>query len=156
MARFEVVRRTQMSPQETWQRLTDWRRHGDHIPLTSLRLHAGPSPAEGVGSGFTARTSLGPLGFDDPMEVTFWEPPRVPIEVMGDGAARPSTCRLLKRGRVVTGWAVLTVTGGEDGTEVSWLEDLSVRGLSPWLNWPIGQVSARVFSRVVDGLLQDT
>lgn len=155
MARFEVLRRTQMSPQETWQRLTDWRRHGDFVPFTSVRLHTGSSPGEGVGSGFTARTSLGPLGFDDPMEVTFWQPPLPPADAGADHVDRPGMCRLLKQGRVITGWAVLTVTAVADGSAVSWLEDLSVRGFGPWLNLPVRLAGARTFGRVVDGLLAD-
>lgn len=163
MARFEVIRHTASSPQETWLRLTDWPRHGDHIPLTSVRLDTHSSPLAGVGSGFVARTSIGPLGFDDAMEVTWWQPPGGDAS---DAADQPSgaaplplptagMCRLRKRGRVVTGWAVLTVTATAEGSVVSWLEDIHIRGAGGWLDWPLRLAGARAFGRVVDGLLRD-
>ena len=57
---IEIVREVPLSQQEAFSRLTDWQRHGDVVPLTSVRL---------TDTGFVARTGLGPVGFDDPMEV---------------------------------------------------------------------------------------
>jgi len=139
MAQFLVERTTSLSVAECWARLTDWERHGDFIPLTTI-TRAG----EGVGSRFTARTSVGPVGFDDPMEVTVWQPPEQ--ETSG-------RCRIEKRGRVVTGWAELTVAPSAEGTRVSWLEDAAVRHTGRLLDLPSRVISARVFGRLVDRLL---
>ncbi len=69
-----------MEPAEVFARLTDWERHGEAVPLTRIRR---------TESGFVARTGVGPLGFDDVMDVVAWDPPR--------------SCRIEKRGRVVKG-----------------------------------------------------
>ena len=42
-----------------------------------------------VGATFVARTALGPLHFDDPMEVTQWRPPT---------DDEPGVCTIAKRG----------------------------------------------------------
>jgi hypothetical protein len=145
---FEVHRDSALSASEAWARLTDWRRHGDFIPLTDVLVSGRPdatasSPGTGVGAVFIARTSLGPLHFDDPMEVTYWCPP-------GDG---PGACRLVKTGRVVHGWAVLTVTPTSSGCSVTWTEDAAVRYTGALLGWPTKVAAGFVFGRLVDKLL---
>jgi hypothetical protein len=149
VAVFEVHRDSALSAPEAWARLTDWRRHGDFIPLTDVLVSGTPdatasSPGSGVGAVFVARTSLGPLHFDDPMEVTYWRPP-----VDGPGA-----CRLVKTGRVVHGWAVLTVTPTSSGCSVSWTEDAAVRYTGVLLGWPTKVAAGFVFGRLVDKLLE--
>ncbi len=141
---FEISRHTSLPALEAWERLTDWERHTALIPLTTVtRL---PGPAAGAGSGFNARTSLGRVGFDDPMEVTFWRPPA------GDA---PGVCRIVKHGRVVVGWAVLTVTPQASGSTVTWQEEADVRLGGPLLRRPNAIVGKAVFSRLVDRLLAD-
>jgi hypothetical protein len=145
---FEIARRTPFVAREAWARLTDWEAHSGLIPFTIVtRL---PGPAEGVGSGFVARTSFGRIGFDDPMQVTFWRPPA------GDAAGNaPGVCRIVKQGRVIVGWAVLTVTPGPGTGEstVSWLERADVRRAGPLLRLPNALVGRAVFSRLLDRLL---
>jgi hypothetical protein len=148
VAVFEVHRDSALSASEAWVRLTDWRRHGDFIPLTDVLVSGTPdatasSPGSGVGAVFVARTSLGPLHFDDPMEVTYWRPP-------ADG---PGACRLVKTGRVVQGWAVLTVTPTSSGCSVNWTEDAAVRYTGVLLGWPTKVAARFVFGRLVDKLL---
>ncbi|MBA3233847.1 MAG: SRPBCC family protein [Propionibacteriales bacterium] len=140
MAQFRVERTTSVPVEATWARLTDWERHGDFIPLTSVTR-----TGEGAGSFFNARTALGPIGFDDLMEVTQWRPPE-------PGAA--GLCRIEKRGHVITGWAELTVSPTADGTRVSWLEDATIRHTAGVLDFPIRILSARVFGRLIDALLR--
>jgi hypothetical protein len=146
VAVFEVRRDSALPASEAWNRLTDWRRHGDFIPLTEV-LVAGSAgetaPATGLGTVFVARTSLGPVHFDDPMEVTYWRPPD----------DRAGQCRLVKTGRVVQGWAVLTVTPAASGCTVSWREDAAVRFTGTVLGWPTKVSAAFVFGRLVDRLL---
>ncbi|MFW6721238.1 SRPBCC family protein [Streptomyces sp. MAR4 CNY-716] len=155
MALFEVERTVRASAVEVWGRLTDWPAHGGRVPLT--RITGVSVPASGVGSRFTARTGVGRVGFDDPMEVVAWSPP---------GAGRAvGRCRLVKRGRVVLGWAEIEVYGPEAGTgdggdggvgavRVVWREDLGVRGVPRALDPVVAWTARRVFGRVLDGLLR--
>lgn len=74
MTLFRVERTVPSAPEEVWRRLTDWPAHGRQVPLTRTRvLTPGPNRA---GTRFTARTGIGRLSFDDPMEVVRWEPRR--------------------------------------------------------------------------------
>jgi hypothetical protein len=149
VAVFEVRRDSALSASQAWARLTDWRRHGDFIPLTDVFVSGPPdgtasNPGTGAGAAFVARTSLGPLHFDDPMEVTYWLPP-------GDGTG---VCRLVKTGRVVHGWAVLRVTPTSSGCSIRWTEDAAVRYTGALLGWPTKVAAGFVFGRLVDKLLE--
>ncbi len=144
MASFDVVRRTVLSAEEAWSRLTDWERHGEFLPLTTVRLADGPRT--GAGAAFVARTSLGPLGFDDTMEVTVWQPPT---------GSEPGLCHITKRGRVVVGSAQLTVAAAPDGALVNWHEEARFRAAGRLLDWPNRFIGEIVFGRLVDGLLAD-
>ncbi|MGW1064895.1 SRPBCC family protein [Streptomyces aureus] len=144
MVLFVLERVSRHSPAESWRRLTDWPRHADVVPLTRVAVRTPPPTREGT--VFVARSGLGPLAFDDPMEVVAWHPP---------GDAAPGTCRLVKRGTFVTGWAEFEVhPAGRGGSRVVWREDLSVRAL-PGFADPVLLGSARwMFGRAVDGLLE--
>jgi hypothetical protein len=141
---FEVVRHTHLSPQDAFARLTDWARHAEFLPFTTIRL-AGLI-RDDVGARFVARTALGPFHFDDPMEVSYWQPPT---------DDEPGVCRVVKHGKVVLGSAVLTVTPSREGCVVRWQEDAQVRGPGRLLAWPSRVAGMRVFGRLVDGLLRD-
>ncbi|MFC5380668.1 SRPBCC family protein [Aquipuribacter nitratireducens] len=106
-----------------WERLVDWPAHTRWAPGTTVRV---TTPlATGVGARFVGRTSLAALGldrlgFDDPMEVTRWEPPT---------STSPGRCDVRKLGRVVRGTARMDVvplpaTPGSPCTRVEWSEDL--------------------------------
>lgn len=115
MALFTAVVDVDAPPGRTWAALVDWPAHGRWIPLTTVTVLT-PS-GEGVGARFVGRTGLGPLAFDDPMEITEWEPPT-------DG---PGRCRIVKQGRVVLGSAwfeVAPLLAG--GSRVEWTEDVEV------------------------------
>ncbi|WP_436535669.1 SRPBCC family protein [Actinoplanes sp. HUAS TT8] len=120
MALFTVARDVRAPASVAWNVLVDWPRHGDWVPLTTVRTTT-PRP-DGVGARFVARTGVGPLAFDDPMTVVVWEPPA------GDepGAA-PGRCEVAKSGRVVHGRALFTVTPlpGRH-CRVAWTEDVTV------------------------------
>ncbi|WP_406055785.1 SRPBCC family protein [Streptomyces sp. NBC_01077] len=147
MSLFRVERTVPLGPEEVWRRLTDWPAHGRQVPLTRTRvLTPGPNRA---GTRFTARTGIGRLSFDDPMEVVRWEPP-------GAGAGRSGVCRLEKSGRVVRGWALVEVTemaGG--GSRVVWTEELSVRGVPRAFDPVLAWAGRALFGRAVDGLLRE-
>ncbi|MFF6994414.1 SRPBCC family protein [Streptomyces sp. NPDC008313] len=143
MAHILLERATHHPVEQAWLRITDWERHADTVPLTSTTVLT-PPPTR-VGTVFVARSGVGRAGFDDPMEVTVWEPPR-------DG--RPGRCRLVKRGRAVTGWAELTAhpaAGG--GSRVVWSEELRVRWLPAFFDGPLAWAARRMFGRAADDLL---
>jgi hypothetical protein len=130
VAQFEIVREVRLTPDEAWRRITDWPTHGRFVPLTKVT---------NTPHGFVARTGVGPLGFEDPMDVVTWD--------------KPSCCRLEKRGRAVKGWAELYVEPCGGGSRVTWREEIRVTGVPRALDGLTRLASARLFSRVIDGLL---
>ncbi|MFB7914448.1 SRPBCC family protein [Streptomyces sp. NPDC056061] len=142
MAFFRIERSTSLPPAECWRRVTDWERHAERVPLT--RITVVPGVATGAGTVFVARTGVGPLGFDDPMEVVRWAPPV---------AGRAGLCLLEKRGSPVRGRASIDVRPAESGSRVVWVEELRVRGLPGWTDPLIAAAGRRVFGRVLDDLL---
>ncbi|MEU6980690.1 MULTISPECIES: SRPBCC family protein [unclassified Streptomyces] len=152
MSRFRVERTVALPPAEVWRRLTDWPAHGAQVPFTRTTvLTAGPNA---VGTRFTARTGLGRLAFDDPMEVVVLEPP---------APGRTGVCRLVKLGRVVLGEASFEVSdaagalsaGEPSGSRVVWTEELRLRGVPAAFD-PVLALAGRVlFGRALDGLLRN-
>lgn len=102
---------TETSPEPVdlvWRRVSDLAGHAEGVPLQRVTSDPGEP---GVGWRFTPRTALGPLGFDDPMVVTVWDPPR--------------RVRVEKRGRVLAGWADITLAPlPQGGTRVTWQEEV--------------------------------
>lgn len=114
--------------EDAFARVTRWEDHA--VPLTTVHRTT---------DGFTARTGVGPIGFDDPMRITAWDPPRrVAIE---------------KYGRVVLGSAEIEVATVEDGSVVTWREELRVRGvpglLDPVVRWAAGAMLRRILRRLL-------
>lgn len=144
MVTFSLERTAPLPLDEAWRRLTRWDRHGDTVPLT--RVSADPPGPTGPGTVVVARTGVGPLAFDDRMEVTVWQPPR-------DGAS--GLCRLEKRGRVVRGWAEIEVRPGPGGrTRVEWREELNVGLLPSLFDGGLARSGRYVFGRTVNHLLR--
>ncbi|MCX4553390.1 SRPBCC family protein [Streptomyces sp. NBC_01387] len=144
MTGFRIERFSALSPDEAWHRLTRWELHAAHVPLTRIRVVT-PGPA-GTGTGFVARTGLGRVGFDDPMEVVRWEPP-VP--------GRAGVCRLEKRGRVVLGRAEIEVIPTDTGCRVVWREELRIAGLPRMFDGLTAWSGRLLFGRAVAGLLRE-
>ncbi|MEU9751226.1 SRPBCC family protein [Streptomyces niveus] len=143
MSVFRVARRTALPADEAWRRITDWPAHARTVPLTRILVET-PGPS-GTGTVFVARTGLGRVRFDDPMEVVRWEPPT---------AGHPGRCRLEKRGRVITGWAEIEVAESGGRTVVRWAEELRVSFLPRFLDGVTARTGRVVFGRVVDALLR--
>lgn len=144
MALFLIERPSPHPADETWRRLTQWQRHGRYVPLSSVALRSeGPTR---VGSAVVARTGVGRIGFEDPMEVIRWEPP--------DGG-RPGLCRLEKRGSVVHGWAEIEVWADGERSRAVWREEARVARLPRVLDATTGWAGRLVFGRVLRGLLED-
>jgi hypothetical protein len=110
--------------QQTWRAATDWARQGEWIPLTRVRVTAGDG--DRVGDRVVARTAVGPVGFDDPMEITAWQPPH--------------RCEVVHHGRVVRGTGVFTVAPSTvGGSRFVWTERLDL---------PLGRVGTAGFALV--------
>lgn len=142
MAVFDLSRTVPLSAQEAWHRVTDWPGHS-RMPLTRVRVAAGSGTEPG--SVVLARTGAGPVGFDDPMEITVWQPP---------AAGAPGLCRLEKRGRVVRGWAEIRVEPVGTGSVVAWREDIRCAGMPPAVDRLLAAAGRPVFGRVLDALLR--
>jgi hypothetical protein len=144
MALFVARHDSPLTAALAWDRLTDWPRHARYVPLTTITVPT--PPPNGIGTLFIAHTGLARIGFDDPMEVTEWAPPEGPV------AGR---CHLIKRGRLMLGWAELVVTPRASGCTATWTEDISVARLPKAFD-PITALSSRLlFSRVLRKLLDD-
>jgi hypothetical protein len=119
----------------TWEALVDWPSHGRWVPLTDVTVLT--DRPDGVGARFNGRTGVGPVGFDDPMEVVEWAPPV-------DGG--PGVCRVVKRGRVVLGSARFEVAPAPGaGSRVTWTYDVDVAPVA--LTRPFGALLAPVLRR---------
>ncbi|WP_224285514.1 SRPBCC family protein [Streptomyces sp. LS1784] len=142
MARFVLIRRTPLPPAECWERLTAWPRHGDRVPFTRVRVVRGTGRE--AGDVLLARTALGPLRFDDPMEIA---------ALVAPGPGRDGQCRLVKRGDPVHGWAELRVRAVGGGSAAVWTEELTVAGLPRLLDPALSRAGRLVFGRVLEHLL---
>ncbi len=144
MVTFLLERTAPLPLDEAWRRLTEWPRHGAVVPLTRVTVLTPPPTREGT--VFVARSGIGPLAFDDRMEVTVWRPP------VDDG---PGFVRLVKRGRVVRGWAEIEVRPGPGGrARVVWREEVDVRLLPGVFDGLLAGTSRRMFGRAVNRLLR--
>ncbi|WP_069174001.1 SRPBCC family protein [Streptomyces griseus] len=144
MAIFRIERFTPLPAAEAWRRVTDWERHAGAVPLTSVGVRTDPPTR--TGTVFVARTGVGPLAVDDPMEVVRWSPP---------AAGRAGLCELEKRGSVVLGRASIDVRPTGSGSHVIWVEEVRVRLLPRWGDPLLSAAGRRVFGRVLDTLLGD-
>jgi Polyketide cyclase / dehydrase and lipid transport len=115
VTRFTAVVDTPAPPEVTWQAITDWPAHGRWTPLTRVRVLT--PVASGVGARFVGRTGVGPLAFEDPMQVVEWREPAPGV---------PGHCRVVKQGRVVLGEAWFEVAGRPGGSRVTWTEDIDL------------------------------
>jgi hypothetical protein len=141
MAPVRSVLDIKASPDEVWALVTDWPAHGRWIPFTVVTIDDDSPSSSGLGTQFTGRTALGPVGFDDPMTVTEWQPP--------DGSSA-GHCRLVKRGRWIVGSAEISVSPRPDGCRLVWTEDVSPRW-TPKFADPLVSMVGRV---LFDGTLR--
>lgn len=138
---FTVSACSAESIEQAWARVSDLTGHADGVPFTS----ASSDPGEpGPGWRFVARTGLGPLGFDDPMVITEWDPPR--------------RLRVEKVGRVLRGWADISLTSlPQGGTMVTWQEEVLpahpgiARRTRPLFDAAGRVIFARALRRILDG-----
>ena len=136
MGTFTIERTVAVPPAQVWDVITDWAGYARWIPLTRMRLDQGPTR---VGWSFAGLTGVGPFRFSDAMRITDWAPP---------SDAGPGAFRLVKVGRLLAGWAevsVLPVAGGEQ-TQLLWRENIVIRPV------PLGRLLAPLTDRVNEAL----
>lgn len=139
MPPFTISRDCALDPAAAWARVTDWPRHARHVPWTTITVRT--PPPSGLGTVFVARTEIAGLGFDDPMEVTAWDPPRF--------------CRLDKRGRALLGWAELSVAARGAGSRVTWREVARPAVLPGFTDAASAATGRLLFGRVLRRLLDE-
>ena len=121
---FELSRIVPMTPELAWQRLTDWRSHGEWIPLT--RVDVDPVDPD----HFTAWSGIGRLALEDRMQL---------IDRTVDECGRRA--RIAKLGPVLVGEAEFSVSAGitTESAVVQWREVVRVahlpRILGPVAAW---------------------
>ena len=133
---FTISRRTTASASAAWGAVSDLAEHSRHVPLTDVRVPAGPLV---LGSEVVARTGIGPIGFSDRMLITGIEP-----------GAR---LRMVKTGLWLHGWAEITVDTDGDGARVVWVEELWVPGLRLLTRALGDRLGPLLFGPVIDALL---
>ena len=144
MGLLHLTRETSAAPEVAWAVLTDFAGYGRWMPMTSMRVDPGPVR---LGWGFTGLSGWGPLTFSDSMLVSAWAPP---VE------AGPAGFRVVKTGRLLGGWAEVSLTPREGGgTRVDWVEEVVVRPLPfPRAFAPaLDRVSRWLYGRAIDGML---
>lgn len=144
MGTFAIERVVAVSPGQMWDVITDWAGYARWLPLTTMRLDQGPTR---VGWSFAGLTGVGRLRFSDAMRITEWSPP---------ADAGPGAFRLVKVGRVLAGWAEVSVhpiAGGEQ-TQLLWRENIVIRPilLGRLLAPLMDRVNKALFAKVIDAM----
>ena len=144
MGTLTIERVVAASPRQVWDVITDWAGYARWMPLTTMRLDQGST---GVGWSFAGLTGVGPFRFSDAMRITDWAPP---------SDAGPGAFRLVKVGRLLAGWAevsVLPIAGGER-TRLLWRENIVFRPilLGRLLTPLTDRFNKALFATVIDNM----
>lgn len=132
MSEFIIWLRSSRTPRQAWDRVWDLERHTQVIPLTTVTLDP-PATELAAGVGFTGRTVLGPMAFDDTMRVTQWH---APTDAEGGHAVVEKTSRFLG-GRIEVGVAPHLC-----GSAITWRQGVVLPRLPSPLRW-VESVAAR-------------
>lgn len=122
--RFEVRHSFTAPARVVWDELIDWKGHEAWIPATKVEIHTDGDPTA-VGAEFTATTGYGPLALPDRMQV---------VRCDWDESAASGDCEVEKHGPLLLGRAGFTVSATPTGSELVWLEDVTVRRLPGFLS----------------------
>ncbi|CAM4019955.1 hypothetical protein [Janibacter anophelis] len=141
MSEFIIDVETDLPPAVAWERLWDLDRHTATIPLTRVTVDA-PSTQLGEGVGFTGRTALGPLGFDDTMRVEMWRPPAPQATAPSTAPQATGRAVVVKTGRLLGGRIEVELVppsaGDGRGSAVHWRQEVRL----PWLPRPLRWIEA--------------
>jgi len=144
MAPFTIERAVAASPRQVWEVITDWAGYSRWMPLTTMRVDPGPTR---VGWSFAGMTGIGRWRLHDVMLITDWSPP---------AETGPGTFRLVKVGRLLAGWAEVSVSpiSGGAQTRLLWREDIVIRpAFVGRLLAPVAdRFNRALFARVVDAM----
>lgn len=153
MAPLHLTRHTTAGPVAVWAVVAGFDGYGDWMPMTRMTTDDG---APRVGWGFAGISGIGPISFSDSMLVTRWEPPAAAAPTA------PAVFRIVKTGRLLGGWAEITITPdphvctpGVLGSRLDWIEEVVVRPLpfkrlfAPLLD----RASAWLYGRAIDAML---
>jgi len=132
---FEVVHRFDAPVRTVWDALIDWPGHAEWIPMTRVAVDPGDPTA--VGATFTAWSGPGPLALEDRMRVT---------QLDWDESAGSGSCEVEKLGPVLKGTAGFTVAPSGAGTELRWVENVTVPVVPQFLAPVVGKLGAAGFS----------
>lgn len=148
VAPVSLTRTSTASAERLWSVVTDMVRHADFVPLTTIR----PEPGDPeLGWEVLARTGIGPVGFNDTMLVTGWEPP----------PTWPARMRLVKTGRLLDGWAEIVIDHrSEGGSRLTWREQIEPRPTPLRYAARLGarvaggdRATEAMLARLIDGLI---
>ncbi len=121
-----------------WELVTNWDRQRDWMLGTQV------SGGRSVGSTVVARTGIGPVGFEDTMEITEWDPPR--------------RCVVRHTGQLIRGEGRFEVAQAGQTSQFSWTEQLQLpvqvpRAVRQWVLLPVASwvmaASLRRFARLI-------
>jgi uncharacterized protein YndB with AHSA1/START domain len=144
MGTFTLERVVAVPPPRVWDTVTDWAGYARWMPLTTMRLDQGPTR---VGWSFAGLTGMGRLRFSDVMRITDWAPP---------SEAGPGAFRLVKVGRLLAGWAEVSVQPIAGGlqTHLLWRENIVIRPvlLGRLLAPVTDRFNKALFARVLDAM----
>lgn len=143
--RASATTRLPLSAERAWDLVADVRNHARWIPFTRIDS---PHPLR-VGDTFSAATgpagALHRLALVDRMEVTATTPPTTAPPSAGRATYR-------KLGPVLLGGAEVRVEpDGPEGSTVTWVEDIHLRGLP---RWAVAWVSRPLATLMVRGALR--
>ena len=133
VSEFIIRHESRHPPARAWAQLWDLDRHTQVIPLTTVTLDL-PATELTEGAGFTGRTALGPLGFDDTMTVTEWHPPT---------ADEGGHALVVKTSRLLGGQIDVVVEPAAGGSAITWRQGVVLPWLPSPLRWLEG-LAARV------------
>ncbi|OYO02407.1 hypothetical protein [Enemella evansiae] len=141
MADFLVRARSPLPPPQALAALFDLDAHTAVIPLTTV-THDGRGLR--AGAEFTARTAIGPVGFDDVMRVLEWTPP---------AAGRAGRVLIGKGGRLLGGRIEVLIRPAGTGSVVEWRQELLVRGVPRGFDPVVARVGAAAYGTAIRRLL---
>lgn len=145
MAQFTLKVPTALPPEQAWAAVWNLRRHQEVIPFTTLTGDALAAADLAPGSRFTARTALGPAGFDDVMTVTAFEMP---------GSLGLGMARVEKSGKLVLGQIDAIVEPTPAGSLVTWTQHIQIAGVPAIFDAAVGRAASIAYGRTLRQLLK--